>query len=361
MNNSTCARKPLLDNSAFPHSRWNGGFTSQRMFGYTPLMLKTAYGYSSGYTGKNVHIAVVCALDNVAIQESFDTFCEEFNLKKTVLSVYHPFGRAQTTSQNWLIESSIDTQWAHVFAPDADISVVFTPTADIGILTRAALYACNELNPDIICMCFGKPESADLSSANDIFHEKNCIFVSSSGDEGGIVFYPSSSPNVICVGGSNLSLSPTSYSRINEFAWQYSGAGASRVFPIPEWQKRFSPINEYASGMRAVPDISLCADNMPGCSCCVTSLGGWTTVGGTSLSAACFSGICACIRERHPEITTSAGLLSFLYSAAGGTDYNPDNSCYYDIIFGKSGKYQAQKGWDFATGLGSVVIKQLLL
>ncbi len=352
---------PLTYNTAKAHSRSSGTFSASRILGYTPSMMRTAYKTDASLTGRGVKIAIVCAFDNVAIQQSFDVFCREFSLPYTRLSVYYHLQRADSASDTWLTESSLDTQWTHTFAPMADIDVVFSQNAELDGMLSAAEYACDNLSPDIVLMCFGTPEGANLTAEGDFFSSKNCIFIASSGDEGGVVFYPSSSPNVISVGGTNLRLSPNTYSRISETAWPESGAGPSAVFDISDAQRNFVDINALSLGKRATPDLSLNAGENPGCACYVAPLGGWTTVSGTSLSAACFAGICACIKQRRPDIVTTGNLAEFLYRKAGEISYSSPQYNYHDVIFGKSGEFSAGVGWDFATGLGSPVIKQLLL
>ena len=351
---------PLSSDVVLAHSRNSGVYSSRPLSGYTPSMLRTAYRATGSYTGKGMKISVICALDNEAIRESLDIFCKEFSLPSASISVHYPDGRADSTDDMWLTESSLDTQWAHAFAPDADLSVVFSKDTALYSLLSSAEYASDTLGADIILMCFGKQESADLSSQNDFFGSKNSIFIASSGDEGGAVFYPSSSPDVISVGGTRLTLSQNTGAVINEVAWQNSGAGPSAVFPLSYGQRNFDGISALSGGNRATPDLSLCASETPGCACYVSALGGWTTVSGTSLSAACFAGICACIKERHPEIVTTRHLSEFLYEKAGKNAYSSPQYNYHDIIFGKSGRYSAFIGWDFATGLGSPVIRQLL-
>jgi len=354
-------RFPLSSDGVLAHSQSAGVYSARPLSGYTPSMLRNAYRAQADCTGKGVKISVICALDNVAIAESLDIFCKEFSLPSASLSVHYPLGRASGTDNSWLTESSLDTQWAHAFSPDAELSAVFSKDTSLDSMLSSAEYASDTLGSDIVLMCFGRREGADLSAQTDFFGKKNCIFIASSGDEGGAVFYPSSSPDVISVGGTKLSLSPNTHTRINETAWQNSGAGPSAVFPLSDAQRNFDGISALSGGMRATPDLSLCASHEPGCACHVAALGGWTTVSGTSLSAACFSGICACIKERHPEITNTRLLSEFLYRKAGENAYSSPQYNYHDIIFGKSGMFSAFAGWDFATGLGSPVIRQLLL
>ena len=147
---------------------------------------------------------------------------------KNACRVYYPDGRAENTSREWLIESSLDTQWAHVFAPDSELFVVFSKDSDISSLVSASEYAQKELSADIICMCFGTRETS-LDSGLSGFMKDGGIFLSSSGDTGGVVSFPSTSSFCISVGGSNLSLSPSG-KRISSAAWTNGGGGKSDIF-----------------------------------------------------------------------------------------------------------------------------------
>lgn len=353
------ARFPLSEHVFRTHFGGGSVFVPTPVSGYVPEMMQKAYSYNGTWTGKGVKIAVVCAFDNEALEENMRIFCERFSLEVPMVSVFYPDGKSSGISREWLTESSLDTQWAHVFAPSAELAAVFSKDTSVEGLLYGAEYAQKELSADIICMCFGTEEStADEGLAG--FMGDGGIFVASSGDMGGVVSFPSTSPDCISVGGTNLALS-ASGKRLSETAWINGGGGKSDVFEIPFYQGRFFNIYGMTDGMRGTPDVSMMANYNPGVPVYVSQLGGWTTVGGTSLSAACFSGICACIKEKHPEIITSQDMLSFLYAKAGGDGYEFPQYNFYDITIGKSGDNYAEKGWDFATGLGSPVIRQILL
>jgi len=358
MKNNTLAKRPLSRHIFHPHFEGAEIFDTQNISGYTPDVLRRAYSFDGLYTGKGMKIAIISALDNVAAEENMKVFCDAFSLPQPKLSVVYYGERAENTSRQWLTESSLDTQWAHVFAPDAEIILVFAQNADVRTMLSAAEYASFSLSADVVSMSFGTGESGVDEGLSEFMSESQSIFVASSGDVGGNVSFPSSSPDCISVGGTNLSISK---SRIAQTAWKNGGGGPSEVFAIPSFQGRFSDIFTMSDGKRATPDLALTANFTPGAAVFVSSLGGWTTAGGTSLACACFSGICACIKQKHPELKTSADMLSFLYGKAGTTAYSKPQYYFHDITIGKSGNYYAKVGWDFVSGLGSPVIKQLLL
>ena len=344
----------------FMRTHFSGGenFDKDNASGCFPDVLRKIYSFDGNFTGKGIKIAVISAFDNAALENDLNVFSERFGLEKPKVSVY--FGKDNGTSGAWLTESCLDTQWAHVFAPSAEIFVVFSQSSDAGALLSAAEYASGMLGADIVCMCFGTEESLNDRELSAFFENSRCIFVSSSGDVGGLVSFPSTSPYCVSVGGTKL-LCGQSGKRIEETAWANGGGGKSSIFEIPPYQARFFNIYGMADGMRGTPDVSMMANYVPGVPVYVSQLGGWTTVGGTSLACACFLGICACIKQKYPKIVTSEDMLSFLYGKAGGDGYSALQYNFYDVTIGKSGENFAEKGWDFCTGLGSPVIRQLLL
>ncbi len=354
------ARFALSEHIFRTHFDGGYGFDTQRTKGNTPQELRRAYSFSDRALGDGIRIAVVVALDNVAIAENMRIFCNEFGLDVPKISVYYPDGAAENTSREWIVESSLDTQWAHVFAPMAQLLVVFAKNAQVESLMSAARYASSELSADIVSMSFGTEETGIDERTAAFMANSNSIFVASSGDVGGRVSFPSTSPHCISIGGTKLVLGQNAR-RISETAWQNSGGGISEVFDIPPWQARFYNVFGMTDGKRATPDVSMTANTTPGAAIYVSQLGGWTTAGGSSLSAACFAGICACIKQLHPEIKTSADMLSYLYGKAGTTEYSEPQYNFNDIVFGESGDFRAEVGWDFTSGLGSVVIRQLVL
>ncbi len=357
----TQPKRPIFRGIARPHYKGADGFSRHLPDGFTPHMLRYAYSYDKDFDGTGMTVAVICALDNVALQENMRVFCNEFSLPLPEMEQLYPFGRAETTSDRWLIESSLDTQWVHVFAPGAKICTVFAKNANIDSLLECALYACDVIGADVVSMSFGTGESTRLSEYAESFSGKNCILTASSGDIGSAVSFPSSLPFCISVGGTEMTLDDGGKRKYAETAWQNSGGGKSTFFHIPVWQERFSDIAVMSKGMRACPDVSMYADERRGASIYVSQLGGWATAGGTSLSNACFAGVAATVRQKKRELSSSHRMLEYLYKKAGETEYLSPQYNYYDVIYGSSGKFVARRGWDFCTGLGSPVIKQLLL
>jgi len=343
------ARFPVDRQSFRPHYSSSGVFTSNPVSGYTPNQLISAYGYKGALDASGMKIAVICAFNNLELEADLSAFCNTFSLTPPKISVFYSGQRAQTTTEQWITESSLDVQWASVFAPGAEIYAVFAENAQTDSMLTAVEYA-RSLNPHVISMSFGTEEGTDLMSKNSVFENGGCIFVSSSGDTGGVVSFPSSSPHVLSVGGSTLAVS-SDYTPLSQGVWRMSGGGSSDIFDMPLFQSRFQPMPSTSGTKRATPDVAFFADSSKGAAVYVSSRGGWTTVGGTSLACACVSGICACIARSSPSVM-SDGILQYLYDAAGRTAYSQPQYSFFDIVSGTNGVFYAEKGWDFCSGLG---------
>ena len=352
---------PVKTNTAHPHHTCSYLYTQSYSKGITPKMLKSAYSFTPVQNTASTSIAVISAFDNPEIIDSMKCFCETFSLNVPEMELHYPLGKSAVASRRWVTESCLDTQWAHVFSPFSKIHTVLSIDDDINNLLECAVFASNELKADIICMCFGLKEITGFSKYIDTFVNISGIFVASSGDTGGIPSFPSTLPFCVSVGGTKLDFTKDKTRMSEETAWGSGGGGSSILFDIPCFQEIFVPINQMSQSKRAIPDLSFFAYGKENCAVCTNGSGSFTTVGGTSLSCACMSGILSLIKTQLPNLNTSTKMLSYLYSKAGLTKYTSPQYNFNDIRVGKSGGFFAKDGWDFCTGLGSPVIKQLLI
>lgn len=346
---------PLSINNFYPHYSSDEIYTQQRVNGYTPRQLYTAYGFDErSLDAKDMKIAVICAFDNVALRFNTETFCREFSLPVPEISVYYPDGRADITTQSWITESSLDVQWISAFAQGAEIMCIFAKDAQTENMLSAVSFA-KTLNPDVISMSFGTVESGDFLEKINVFDSSGTIFVASSGNIPSVPCFPSTDVNVLSVGASEL-VTNEAGKRIRESVWRETGSGVSELFSIPQYQFRMQGINELTDGKRGIPDVSFCGSRSYGASVYVSSMGGWTTAGGTSLACACVAGICACIAKKHPQVKRD-GVADYFYTVAGQSIYSLPQYYFYDIVLGSNGRYFAKEGWDLCSGLGSVTSK----
>ena len=119
-------------------------------------------------------------------------------------------------------ETALDVEWAHAIAPMANLVLIETPS--LSDIADAVHTAVNIFHAAVVSMSFGGGESnddANLSVSvedNGLFNYPGVAFVASAGDGGQPAEFPSSSPNVLSVGATNLHLNADgSYS--SETAW----------------------------------------------------------------------------------------------------------------------------------------------
>ena len=116
------------------------------------------------------------------------------------------------------------------------------------------------------------------------------VFFAAIGDSGAGVIWPSSSPNVVSVGGTTLNVTSTG-ALISETAWSDSGGGVSAYETQPAYQANYGLT--YAK--RACPDVSFDANPNTGVSVYDSTPyegeSGWWDVGGTSVGAPSWAAI----------------------------------------------------------------------
>lgn len=192
----------------------------------------------------------------------------------------------------------------------------------------------------VISMSWGGPETSQETSTDSHFLHPGVSYVAASGDRGTGSLYPASSPYVIAVGGTTLTLTGNG-SIASETAWSGSGGGASKFETALNAQHGLS-----GSGFKITPDVAYDADPSTGYPVASTSRGktAWSEVGGTSAGAPQWAGIAALSAERSGKALTS----SRLYAA---------RSSFNDITRGSNGRgallCSAKAGFDAVTGLGT--------
>jgi hypothetical protein len=154
--------------------------------------------------------------------------------------------------------------------------------------------------------------------------------------------YPASSPDVVAVGGTSLSLSGGAWA--GESVWNdrfgATSGGCSVVFTAPAWQQTVSDWSHVGCGSdRAAGDISADADPYSGAAtydsaakageCQYTSAPHWCTVGGTSLASPLIAGVFALAGGAH-GVSYPAQTL---YERAAS-----EPSLLHDVTEGSNGK-----------------------
>ena len=311
--------------------------------GLTPGEIKNIYNLPA--TGGKGTIVIIGAYDDTTIENDLATFDKQFNLPdcttKNGCFTKDKMSGSVKADSGWAMETSLDIEWAHAIAPKAKILLVEATTPSGANLLSAVDYAAKQIGVSAISMSWGGGEFPEETTMDSHFVSKSgAPFFASSGDDGTGASWPASSPNVIGVGGTSLSLNSNGTLK-KQTAWNGSGGGISAYEKEPSFQTGYNIPK--SGGMRAIPDVAYDADPASGFP--IVRNGKWYTVGGTSAGAPQWAAIAA----------LGSGInLNNLYA-----DKNGDSNGKYfrDITAGSNGDCgyycSARKHYDYITGLGS--------
>ncbi len=389
--------------SARPHSGTSSGCPGGvGSLGFAPNQYLTAYGYdalhNAGLAGQGERVALI-EIDGFKYSD-IRAFASCFGLGIPVLN---GFGVGVSKLLTPGGEATLDLEVLDAAAPGLKSIDVYETRASAANTLRALTAPLhNPQKPQVISASLGLCEQALFHAVGKIGIEttegalemaaaSGITILASSGDQGSAdctgpdgapihrlaVNYPASSSWVTGVGGTNLVLNAANQIS-SQIVWNddgdqpgsAGGGGASAFFRRPNYQGPST-----ASKARAVPDVSMLGDIMPGyaiyCSVagdCINpgNSNPWLTVGGTSASTPLLAGGLAIVDEvLHLHHKQDLGLVNpLLYSAARtrvgasifydvtaiGNDVGPD-------IPGNGrplGCCKAHVGYDEASGLGSL-------
>lgn len=336
--------------------------------GFSPAQIHQAYGFNqitfdngaipadaSGQT-----IALIDAYNQPNIASDLQTFDAAYGLPAPPsFTVVNQNGSSSLPSTNasWGLEESLDVEWAHALAPRANILLVEANSASYADLMTAVNYARNQPGVSVISMSWGSGEWSSESYYDSYFTtpagHAGITFVASSGDNG-TVEYPSASPNVLTVGGTQLT-TDGSGNYLGETAWSGSGGGISTAESQPSYQRG---VVTQTSTYRAVPDVAYNASsNSPYAVYDSSGYGGWLEVYGTSAGAPQWAGLIA--------LADQGRALAGLAPLDGASEtlpilYQLPPSDFHDITSGGNGSYSAAAGYDLATGRGSPIANRIV-
>ena len=329
--------------------------TSTTPTGLTPAQVKAAYGFSSVKFGSVVGngagqtIAIVDAYNDPNIKSDLAKFDATFGLAAPPsFKVVNQSGGTTLpqSDRGWAGEIALDVEWAHAIAPAANILLVEASSATMSALDAALDYARSATGVVVVSNSWGGSEfstekSQDVHFTTPAGHA-GVTFTVAAGDSGAGAEYPSSSPDVLSVGGSTLRLTSTgAYS--SESVWSGGGGGTSRYEGVPSYQ------SSLGVSMRGAPDVSYDANPSTGFAVYDTYGGsGWAQYGGTSAGAPQWAALIA--------IADQGRALAGKSSLANAQDalYSLSRSDFHDIASGSNG-YRATSGYDLASGLGSPI------
>jgi subtilase family serine protease len=267
----------------------------------------------------------------------------------------------------WESEEALDVEWAHAMAPKANIVLVETNSASDSDLYAGVDYARGRSGVSVVSMSFGRSESSGDPSLNSHFltpsGHSGVTFVASSGDTG-VVEYPATSPNVVAVGGTNLSLDASNnYSSETGARWvdiknvTYTGGGGISGFESqPAYQKG---VVTQSTTKRTNPDVAYVAGT--GVAVCDSYNNGaatpWVSLAGTSVGAPQWSALIAMADQGRalaglPALDGPSQTLPLLYHLP--------SSAFHDITSGSNVNYTAGAGYDLVTGRGSPIASKVV-
>jgi kumamolisin len=375
--------------------------------GLFPNQILTAYGIdalqASGLRGQGSHVAIVGEAPTPA--SDVNTYRDCFGFQGTALSI-HNAGSIQP-----ILESSLDAMtvsmvapslasfdlWVHPINEDSDDGDV---QGFLQLLAQPLQATENGAHlPDVISVSYGVCESSvkPYSASRTLVERQlaataalGITTVVAAGDSGSSACahgvpqsqltsadmkqsasWPATSPWVLAVGGTNLTL--TSANAIessgvwNDTAYPIpftetagGGGGVSAFIKRPWWQ----PATPTQSTYRMVPDVSAFADATPGyaivCSSgvqsCPKSSGQTITfVGGTSAATPLVAGMIALWDQqaRNAGKPRPGFVPPLLYSLRNSPGAFLDITQGNNVLFPGVACCTAGPGFDFASGLGS--------
>jgi subtilase family serine protease len=386
---------------------------------YQPGQLQTAYDlpalYQGGVTGRGTTIAIVDPFGSPTIQHDLAVFDRTFSIPAPPsLNVITPAGKvpaydpANSDMVGWAGETTLDVQYAHAVAPQANILLVETPVSETEGVTgfpqivKAENYVVNHHLADVISQSFGAteqtfPNKATLDSLRSAYQNAaahHVTVLAASGDAGaadvgldGSTYYlhpttswPPSDPLVTAVGGTQLHLNAAgqhtapdnvwndTYNRaVNEYLFGNagpnplaSGGGKSIYFSRPTYQEDIANV---VGNSRGVPDISMSA----ACNGAVDTYNsfagqpaGWYPTCGTSEATPEFAGVVALADQLAGHALGLINPMLYQLAAARAHGIVDVTSGDNTVSFSQGGRvhtvpgFSARPGYDLASGIGTI-------
>ena len=360
---------------------------------FTPAQIRSIYGFDKlSLNGAGTTIAIVDAYDDPTLIQDLHVFDQKFGLPDSNVTIAKEIdgdGNPPRADTGWSTETAIDVEWAHAIAPGANILLCQASDAGMDNLMDMVNFARNYPGVSVVSMSFGGREFERTWNPSSWFDENQTdydsgtfttpqghrpvSFVASSGDDGSpFVKYPSTSPNVLAVGGtvitafqnvttvgnataSSISVTPfvasgptnfASMSYDTETAWSKGGGGFSGVESRPAYQNGFN-----SNSMRSVPDVAYAAT---GFWIFDSADGGWETAWGTSCGAPQWAALLALVNQGRAQLggDTLANTMSDIYRMPA--------SDFHDITTGSTGEYSSTVGFDQTTGRGTPIANLLV-
>ncbi|HEX4724531.1 MAG TPA: putative Ig domain-containing protein [Pseudonocardiaceae bacterium] len=322
--------------------------------GYGPSQLQAAYNLVSAAAsnGGGRTIALVDAFDYGNAASDLANYRSSAGLPAATFTKVNQNGQtsplppAAPANDDWTLEEALDLDMASAICPKCSL-VLVEAQSDSGTGLFTAENTAANLAGYISNSWGGSESASDTGLDNTNFNHPGSVITASAGDSGFGTIYPSTSPNVVAVGGTRL-VTASNTRGWSETVWGSSGggegtgSGCSSVEPKPAWQ------TDTGCARRTATDVAADADPTTGVAVFDTSNGnsGWTEVGGTS---------------------ASSPMVAAMYALAGANGTTPAKNIYQhagtsalnDVTSGADGSCSpaylctAEVGYDGPTGEGT--------
>jgi len=386
---------------------------------YGPAQMAAEYNftgaYSRGYLGQGQTIVIFDSFGSPTIRHDLAVFDAAYGLPAPpAFNIYEPEGKVVlnyghlpspadfhskevANEVGWAYETTLDVEYAHAMAPDATIDLVVVPASETeGVqgltnMENAQAWALSHLHATIWSNSWSATEQSFDSTTvvrglNSLYAQARAAGVRAffaAGDSGvanvnkqGAIYpyptvnFPTSSPDVIAVGGTQIGatgdqpLSITSYQpeQVWNDGYGAGGGGYSVIFPEPPYQRTAGIVD--ATGMRGLPDVAYNA-------AVVSAVNiyesfdpvygpGWVPIGGTSAATPQWAAVDAVVQS-------ALGPQGFLDTKLYAIYQDPTlyQEAFHPITVGTNSfdgitGYVAGPGWNPTAGLGTPNVAGLI-
>jgi hypothetical protein len=303
-------------------------------------------------------IALVDAYDDPEAEADLKTYDEEFGLPQCTeangcfakvnqeghSSPLPPSGTPE--ANEWAGETATDIEIAHAICQNCRILLV-EAVSDAFVELEKAEETAAGLGATEISNSWGSPEAINIDSL--AFNHPGVVITAAAGDEGYLDWgaeippertdYPASSPHVIAVGGTHLTLNSAgawqSETVWNDASEGAGGGGCSAYFTAPPWQQSVSDWSAVGCEefRRASVDVAADADPRTGVavydSIPYERRSGWMQIGGTSVASPIIAAMFALAGGSHGVEYPARTLYENLTAAPGSL---------HDVVTGSNGE-----------------------
>jgi subtilase family serine protease len=313
----------------------------QLVAGPTGCPITTSTAVPTGGVGA---IAIVDAGYYPTAASDLQAFSTYFGLPAADFQVVFADGVQPPVYEGWTTEEALDIEWAHAMAPHAKLFLVESFQVNTDPTWRAVALAGKlvaENGGGVVSMSWGVSEWRQERDFDKFFTVPGVVYFSAAGDSGlNQPFYPTSSRNVVSVGGTYFNRDDQGNFVNEQYYTGGGGGGISTYEPRPSYQ---DGIENIVGTQRGFPDVA--ADF---CCTAIYLQGGWGEVGGTSWACPTFAGIVNAAGQLRVSTYRELNLIYKEYAEAG-LPY-PPNFPFYDIT---TGDPTCVTGWDICAGIGS--------